>query len=267
MLARSEENEMIFQVLHHGLDLLSRAAQPKLIFDLLVIKTAMAETLVKVVDEGINASAQLSDRGSPRPSLALTPPPAIDPVIPIVEAQKLVPEVNLAAPATVQSLPNFGFNSSSPKPTKAAAKDAVPVMAGHTGPKTWDGFIEFCDRKAPAMGVILESVVEHVLPTAAAPHLRLGFREHDQSKVDQVNLKAFRDQLVHVIEAYFGTRATVEVFYSQIKGESVAEKTERLKNEVRDQRMQSILANEVIQEAKALFGADLTNIELIEKDS
>jgi hypothetical protein len=59
----------------------------------------------------------------------------------------------------------------------------------------------------------------------------------------------------------------IEVFSSQIQGESLAEKGARLKKESRDRRMQSILANEVVQEARALFGADLTNIELIEKDS
>ena len=41
-----EENELIFQVLHHGLELLSRAAQPKLIFDLLVIKSSLAEAII-----------------------------------------------------------------------------------------------------------------------------------------------------------------------------------------------------------------------------
>src|SRR5690606_7151893 len=43
-----EENELIFQVFHHGLDLLSRASQPKLVFDLLVVKTALAEQLVPI---------------------------------------------------------------------------------------------------------------------------------------------------------------------------------------------------------------------------
>jgi DNA polymerase-3 subunit gamma/tau len=248
-----EENELIFQVLHHGLDLLSRAAQPKLIFDMLVIKTALAEALVKVedlIDDAPKNTSIVNDRGSPRP-------PVADVVAPLP----------LPLPAEEKkafSLPNFNFNSTA---TKADAKAGPVISAGVDGPKSWEGFIGFCDLKAPAIGVILESVVENALPSENHPVLRLGFRERDQTKVDQVNFKAFKDQVIHMIELYFGTRATIETFFSQITGESVAEKSERNRKEARDQRMQSILSSDVIQEAKALFGADLTNIELLEKES
>ena len=65
MLRPLEESELIFQVFHHGLDLLSRASQPKLIFDLLVIKTALAEAIVKL-DHG--------EWESPRPSFKRAQP-------------------------------------------------------------------------------------------------------------------------------------------------------------------------------------------------
>ena|GEM_PF-133978 len=286
--ARSlEENELIFQVLHHGLDLLSRAAQPKLIFDLLVIKTALAEALVAVSSAPqTEKDPAANPRRSPRPavnaSAAQAAPipesaPAVQamgpaPTTPAPVTKKTPPAIDVKAPesAPAFSLPNFNFHSSGSGPApEAQTSQASPAQAltSSTGPKTWEGFIAFCDRKMPAIGVILESVVESALPSSDRPSLKLGFREHDQSKAEQVQLKAFRDQLSQAIESYFGTKAIVEVFFSKVKGESVAEKSERIKKEKRDTRMRSILSNEVVQEAKALFGAELTNIELLEKET
>jgi len=265
-----EENELIFQVLHHGLDLLSRAAQPKLIFDLLVIKTALAEALVAV---GGAPQAEKDPAATPRRS----PRPAVTAVesAPSTPANQVRPASVNVAPAPVSaaasakepafSLPNFNFHSSGSAHEVASAPASVPVK--DAAPKTWEGFIAFCDRKAPAIAVLLESVVESALPSNESPALKLGFREHDQAKAEQVQLKAFRDQLSQAIESYFGAKAVVEVFFSQVKGESVAEKSERIKKEKRDSRMRSILANEVVQEAKALFGTELTNIELLEKET
>lgn len=287
-----EENELIFQVFHHGLDLLSRAAQPKLIFDLLVIKTALAEALVKVEDA--SSESRANDRGSLRPLAQVAKGEVhvtVKPVEPVMTVSAPMPHVEqpkpvqVAAPiqavATAQSpvaeqkpevkaasgfsLPNFNFNS--PSSARTEMKSSAPVMAGVAGPKSWEGFIQFCDSKSPAVGVILESVVESILPTPESGTMRLGFRERDQSKADQIQLKAFRDQLTHIIESYFGVRAAVEVFFSKITSESVAEKVERVRKEDKDRRMESILTSEVVQEARALFGADLTNIELIEKES
>jgi DNA polymerase-3 subunit gamma/tau len=67
-----EENELIFQVLHHGLELLSRAAQPKLIFDLLVIKSSLAEAIIPA-DALKSEPASLSPRRAHRPGPGLGP--------------------------------------------------------------------------------------------------------------------------------------------------------------------------------------------------
>jgi hypothetical protein len=45
----------------------------------------------------------------------------------------------------------------------------------------------------------------------------------------------------------------------------MAEKGIRLKREARDEKMNSILSNRIVQEAKALFGGEL-HIELSDKD-
>ncbi len=218
-----EENELIFQVLHHGLDLLSRASQPKLIFDLLVIKTAAAEVLFKVNHD---------DRGSLRPS---------EPLLKVGVVQGGAESPHLPSPAPV------------PVP--------VPVAAPSSA-KTWEGFNAHCFKLKPVLAILLESVVEWVIPGDGENRFKIGFREKDKPKADQLMQKPFRDQLLSMVESYFGARFVPEVYFSQVNGESVAERAERLRRESHEEKVRTILSNEVVQEARALFGAELTGIEI-----
>ncbi len=275
-----EENEMIFQVFHHGLEMLSKAAQPKLIFDLLIVKTSLAEALMKMsADEeedydGVNedadddddlkhrATPMPMDRGSPRPS---APPEVVAPIPLQPQAPQPKPEMNApkaAAPRELFGGMRFGEKKTVEKPVEV--KPSAPAIQSHR-PKTWEGFIELCFDTKPMLAIIMESVVEWVVPEKDGDNLKLGFRERDQVKAEQLQQKAFRDQFAQLIEAHFGTRSTIEIFFSKHQGESMAEKSLRLKREARDAKMNSILSNHIIQEAKALFGGEL-HIELSDKD-
>src|SRR5206468_11762641 len=114
------------------------------------------------------------------------------------------------------------------------------------------------------LSVMLESVVEHTLPRAAGETLRLGFRAKDKTKAEQLQQKIIRDQLIALFESQYGFKPVIEVFNSENNGESLVERTERLKAEARDQKVKTILSNAVVQEAKALFSAELSQIEIFE---
>ena len=276
-LRELEEVELLFQVFHHGLDWLSRAAQPKLIFDLLVVKTSLAEALMKVGAE--TAPAASAPRRSPRPegvgTAAVPPqgaPPALEAGDPGFSIEAPIMPVSRPAPSPEASkapeLANpFGFSfkgGTKPKTQEAQAQSTKSVPSG---PKGWDQLIEFANRTKPVLGLTLESVVEWTLPNSAEDKLRLGFREKDRIKADQVQTKAMKDQIAQLCEGFFGFKAQVEVFFSSVVGESLAEKSERMARESHHQKMQSILGNEVVQEARSLFGVELTQIEMIKRDS
>ena len=297
-----EENEMIFQVFHHGLEMLSKAAQPKLIFDLLIVKTSLAEALMKMsADEeedfnGVNEDADDDDdlkhrtvpapmdRGSPRPS---APAEVVTPIstqdqAPQPKPAMNVPNVTMPAmgasstpvmpassapqekPAPRELFGGMKFGAKKQVEQSAEEKPSSPVLKSGR-PKTWEGFIELCFDTKPMLAIILESVVEWSVPEKDGDNLKLGFRERDQVKAEQLQQKAFRDQFTQLIEAHFGTRSTIEIFFSQHQGESMAEKSLRMKREARDAKMNSIHSNHIIQEAKALFGGEL-HIELSDKD-
>jgi DNA polymerase-3 subunit gamma/tau len=328
-----EENELIFQVYHHGLDLLSRAAQPKLIMDLLLVKTALAETIVALHDgEAVHAStANSAPRRSPRlgePEVvqsrgAVTPPQAanilahaaelalhphgadLDPfpsgkaqvatpssvtATPLFSAPKnaesahstlqtsatanvapVVPPVSATPASTSAVKPVVGFsfpqNGSGPNAPKESSPPSLSKtsVATYSGPKTWEKFIEMSFEKLPMLSVILESAVEWTLPKSADEKVRLGFREKDRMKVDQLNLKSFREQFMNYAESFFGFKAFPEPYLTTSTAESVVEKSERERKENTDQKLRAIFDNVVVQEAKSLFGAELTQIEWTEK--
>lgn len=247
-----EENELIFQVFHHGLDLLSRASQPKLVFDLLIVKTALAEQLVPVSEIQDDATTVAAARPKEAARPASAPLKA--------EPAAAQPSQNSAEPAPAPFvMPNFAPTK---KPVTVDKPAAISNLPKH--PPTWEGFVEHSFTAKPVLGLILESVVEHALPAGNGGTLRLGFRAKDRAKADQVQQKIFRDQLVSLFESQFGYKPAIEVFASENNGESMAERTERLKTEARDQKVKTILANEVVQEAKALFGGELSQIEILE---
>ena len=273
-----EENELIFQVYHHGLELLSRAAQPKLIFDLLVIKTALAEGLVRL-ENGESESHESSRTTSSTPissprrearlEVASVAPIQEKPLPTNTEAFPLAPVSPTPAQTGEEHAPasaltsKFSFHTEAKLEIQAAA----PKAAVHSGPKTWDQFIEFTYAQKPVLGIVLESVVEWTLPENPEQKLKLGFREKDRTKADQISQKAFRDQFLQLTESFFGFKCAPEVFFSQNNGESVAEKSERVEKESRELKMKSILSHEIVQEAKSLFGVELTQIEMIERGS
>jgi hypothetical protein len=184
---------------------------------------------------------------------------------------KIAPVMELKTTPVESSMPTpkemFGGLSFGEK--KIEVSDDAPVTAPaqikSNRPKTWEGFIELCFEHKPVLAVVLESVVEWTVPLNPGDSLKLGFREKDQVKAEQLQQKAFRDQFAQMIEVHFGFRSPVEIFFSKNEGESMAEKTVRTQNEAREIKMQNILSNSIVQEAKSLFGADL-QIELNEKE-
>ena len=294
-----DENELIFQVFHHGLDLLSRAAQPKLIFDLLVVKTALAERLVKLDTSNSahtsNDADEVEPARGPRQVVAPAPvasqflQPSVSHAV-VVKAVVATPEVSTPVMASqAKVVHQLKPEMVSPPVSQAPVVKPVSIhlfdqpvkkelnlesqepqkteKPKRTGPRTWEGFIELCFDEKPVLAVTLESVVEWKLPDAGDPAFKLGFRERDKIKAEQIMQKVFRDQLTQTAEDYFELKVMPEVYFSTHTGESVAEKTNRLQEEVKNQKMQAILNHEVVQEAKALFGAELTHVELLERDS
>ena len=82
-----EELELIFQVIHHGIEWITRSPQPKIVLDVLVIKCATADTLAYITQVPTpNTSPQASPKNAPKQDVqtnALQPssPPLLSPAL------------------------------------------------------------------------------------------------------------------------------------------------------------------------------------------
>jgi hypothetical protein len=253
-------------VLHHGLDLLSRAAQPKLIFDLLVIKSALAEAMIRV-DQLQSERAPANPRRDPRPGSTV----AVAEKVEMIEklARQAQPAARPAPPegGAMDGNGGLGFSFMTEKKPTERPKDAPPARVMSEETKSWDKLIELCFASRPMLAILLESVVEWEFPKTSADKFRLGFRERDQSKSDQLQHRAIREQFGLLTESQLGFRAIPEGFISTQTGESLAEKNARLQRETRDRKMHSILNHQIVLEARSLFGAELTEIQMAEKEA
>lgn len=111
-----EEMELIFQVLHQGVEWVAKSPQPKIVLDVLVIKCATAEALAQVQTAQFGAAIAAPTAQAPAPQQVAAPTP-----------------VQASAPAVVQPA----------APTPRAAP-------------TWEGFIQFVRGARPMLASIME---------------------------------------------------------------------------------------------------------------
>jgi DNA polymerase-3 subunit gamma/tau len=226
-----EEIELIFQVLHHGLEMIARSPQPKVVLDVLLVKCATAEALVYTdAPESSQASGSSSNRLNEKASVKV--------------AQTEASRAKLSVQAPIVPAPG------------------VPSISG---PRTWEGFIEFVRQTRP----LLSSILEHgsiANPGAdIASELAIYYRPEEGYYHKQLQNRSYVDQLLALTKDYFGkpVRLAVEI---KDGGESVADRKERVLKEREEKARAAVHSHPIIQEAKSLFGGELGPIELVEKE-
>jgi DNA polymerase-3 subunit gamma/tau len=235
-LRELEEIELIFQVLHHGLEWIARSPQPKVVLDVLLIKCATAEALIHAdaPQSGGAGKSQPAPTNKPSPLKIQTAsaPQAATPVTPVLKTGSVLP----TATATLVS----------------------------SGPKNWEGFIEFVRKTRPLLASILEhgSGGEY---NDTDKTLSVFYRPEDSYYQKQLQNKSYLDQMLAMTLEYFGKSMRLVVEMKDV-GESLANKKDRLLKERQDQARLAVQNHPVIQEAKSLFGGELGPIELSDRD-
>ncbi|MCM0605027.1 MAG: DNA polymerase III subunit gamma/tau [Xanthomonadaceae bacterium] len=226
-----EELELIFQVFHHGYETLVRSPHPKVALDLILIKCATAEALIQIGDEPAQAK-----------TITATTPVARSAPTTVVAKQ----DTAVAKPVTVSA------------PTAPA-----PVQATFSGPKSWEGFVQFVRTQRPLVGSFLEHAAAGI---PSETELEIAFKPEDGYKKDQLKSKLYMDTLGALIQTYFGKplKLVLSTRDQAVGGESMAEKKEREIKTKEKLARDTALNDPIIKEAKALFGAELGPIELLE---
>ena len=240
-----EEIELIFQVLHQGLEWIARSPQPKIVLDVLVIKCATADALIYLDPTTTHATQE--SPGTPSSPLSRTPPtnPAASAVTP-------------SAPPTASTA---AFVASSPIITQPLA--APPIQ---TETKSWAGYIDHIRKTRPLLASILEHASGSKLPNfTVEPQdrvLGIYFSPNEAYFKEQLQSKAYQEQLIHLSKDYFGNIIRFQIEFRE--GESLATRKQREQKERLDSIKDRAENHPIILEAKSLFGGKLGPIDIRE---
>jgi DNA polymerase-3 subunit gamma/tau len=251
-----EEIELIFQVLHQGLDWIARSPQPKVVLDILLVKCASAEALVQVEQ----ASSTASPSGPSGKTHSNAPAPAK-----AAPAVKAAPQTQ-AAPEQAAPQPQAAPVAKAPIPAPA------PAPAQNQNP-TWEGWIEHVRKQRPLLASILEHGTATTFPSAqdcAKPDgtvvVAIGFAAADAYFREQLSTPTTQGQLQEISQSYFGKKAHFKI-EQQDSGESLASKKKR-ESENREKAAKEAAHNHpIVREARSLFGTELGSLEIIDGGS
>lgn len=204
-----DEWEIMFQVLHHGLDWIARSPLPRSVLEVLIVKCAAGESLVLAAAESVPPA-----RGVP-----------------------IVPTASTATTAPVAPV----------MPTASTPSTAAP---------TWEGFLQFVATKRPLLSALLEHAGNASFTADA--QLDVVFSNADAFKAQQLKTKAYDDAVHQLAREYFGKLIRILVEVRDGAPESPAAKRERESRERETAMRAKLEQHPVIQEAKALFGGELT---------
>jgi DNA polymerase-3 subunit gamma/tau len=224
-----EEIELIFQVLHHGIDWIARAPRPRIVLDVLLVKCATAEALISLSD---SAPAQATPTAAPA-----TQKPAPKPAAPV------------QALASVQPSVTPQLQTQAPTPSSVSTE------------KNWDGFIAKVHESRPLLASLLEHGNCTQYPNKENNQVTACYKPSEAYYRDQLQSKIYTEQLLTQGREYFGFPVRFQIELRDT-GESPADRRERERTE-REQTIKTAAANHpIICEAKSLFGGDLDPIEL-----
>jgi len=302
-----EEIEMIFQVLHHGIDWIARASQPRIVLDVLIIKCATAKMLVFQGSTGGTAGsgggrnaapsapvqktwarpAALRTEGAAPSAAPIQPQPlAQAPQRPMVSQPAPAPAQAAAAPSSATRntsashglsdadallLDSFHASSadfSTPKPVQTTSPTQTPAVntpaapALHrAGTDPWLGFVAHVRQMRPLLASILEngSPIHGGFMPAPDGELVLAFRPAESFYKDQLQTRAYAEQLLALGREYFGQQVRFRIELQET-GETLAEKKAKAKVSREEEARLAARNHPIIAEARSLFGGEITNL-------
>ena len=224
-----EEIEVIFQVLHQGLEWIARSPQPKIVLDVLLIKCSTAEALIPI--EAISQTEDTALKGE------VEPMPKSD------GAQNPVPTSSHS---------------------ELQAGDYQPTNLDN---RTWEGFIGHVRKSRPLLASILEHSSGAKLPSAnhtADKNLFIRFSPEEAYFREQLQTRLYQEQLNHLLKEYFGSfiRLQIELKDRSEAQESLAAKKDREQKEHLESIKDRAQNHPIILEAKSLFGGELGPIDV-----
>lgn len=238
-LRTTEETEMIFQVLHQGLEWIARSPQPKAVLDVLIIKCATADALVYV--------------GENPPSHSPSSKPTSTSLAGAGQSKLHNSENNQTASSPTTNEPIASTQSPSPN------SEQKPDQKSQ---KTWEGLIDHTRKSRPLLASILEHATYDGAPSNDKP-LLIYFSPQESYFREQLQSRVYQEQLFSLTKDYFGNPVRIQIDIKEA-GESLAAKRGRERTEKMNSIRNQAQNHPIILEAKALFGGEVSKLEIRE---
>jgi DNA polymerase-3 subunit gamma/tau len=241
-----EEIEIIFQVLHQGLEWIARSPQPKIVLDVLLVKCATAEALIYLNSESENSPEPPTSQETRRMSeLPRVEKPSASPIVP-----------SPVVPSPVAPVASISPIASVPAPPPSLVS------------KSWEGFIDHVRTSRPLLASILEHSCNTNFPDTQTTGpkdqtLAICFSPQEAYFKEQLQSRVYQEQLLQLSKAYFGSPVRLQIELKE-SGESLAAKKEREQKERTHSAKERAQNHPIILEAKSLFGGELGPIHLKE---
>lgn len=157
------------------------------------------------------------------------------------------------------------------KPETAAVSniESIETSTAQTTAKTWNGFVEHVRGARPVLASLLDHASSASLPGSMPENpelLTIHFKPEHSYKCDQLQSKQQTEQLLTLATAYFGLKPMIKPIVKEGLGNSLAEENELKQQEKEQTAKDMIKKHPIIQEAKALFGGELGQVELFDAD-
>lgn len=246
-----EEMEIIFQVLHQGMDWIARSPQPKLVLNILLIKCSTADALVSI-------------EGKTSPSLPVTSVSQ-----PPTQGRDSKPTHSNPHTSTQPELTSEEKKpTTTSEPIHSEQRTNPTLVSQETPDKNWGSFVAFTRKTRPLLASMLEHAIDSEIPSmsTSAPQdfcLCISFSPEESYFKEQLQAKVYQEQLTVLSREYFGRPVRLQVDFKS-SGESFASKREREEKERVQSAQEKALNHPILLEAKSLFGGHLGPIEIKE---
>ncbi|HRK03308.1 MAG TPA: hypothetical protein PLH57_11640, partial [Oligoflexia bacterium] len=218
--------DLLFLILNHGLEDVARSAIPKTVLDVLLIKMASSEELVKIDSDSVSESIPTAPRAPTPAPTQQTKPAATAP----------------SASATPSTKPSIDWASA--------------------GVDFWKQAVAYVKSKKPLIGNVIENASferlkkheDHLLVT-------LGFNKDVSFYKDQLQSRAYMEQVQTLLKAFAGVPTRLELVESATNRSLNAIEEEKTKNSI-DQKRKTILESDALKATEQLLGAKLERLDL-----
>lgn len=221
-----EEMELIFQVLHYGLESIARSPQPKTVLDILIIKCATAEALIYLNSQPQESGPDLQKPQAEPPQGA---PQSIKPAV--------TPTPALVLPAQKRSWEGLIEHVRKSRPLLASILEHA-----------------------------IQTQFPDSLSSGEPKGLAIHFSSEDAYFREQLQSRLYQEQLGHLAKEYFGRFIPIQIEMPELNetGESLAARREREQKERLRSIQLKAQNHPIILEAKSLFSTDVSPIEIKE---